>query len=120
MFVLAVILTESSFKKRQESEVGAKGLMQVIPYVGEDLAERSGIDWEGDDMLFEPETNIKLGTLHLFEQILKFGDVNKALVAYNMGETRLRSLLRKNSPLPQKYISKVMENYKMLKETYKV
>ena len=40
MFVLAVILTESSFKKRQESEVGAKGLMQVIPYVGEDLAQR--------------------------------------------------------------------------------
>lgn len=120
MFVLAVILTESSLKKRQESEVGAKGLMQVIPYVGEDLAERSGIGWEGDDMLFEPETNIKLGTLHLFEQILKFGDVNKALVAYNMGETRLRSLLKKNAPLPQKYIKNVMENYKMLKETYKV
>jgi len=120
MFVLAVILTESSFKKRQESEVGAKGLMQVIPYVGEDLAERSGIGWEGDDMLFEPEMNIKLGTLHLFEQILKFGDVNKALVAYNMGETRLRSLLKKNAPLPQRYIKSVMENYKMLKENYKV
>jgi soluble lytic murein transglycosylase len=120
MFVLAVILTESSFRKRQESEVGAKGLMQVVPFVGEDLAERSGLDWGGDEMLFEPETNIKLGTLHLFEQILKFGDVNKALVSYNMGETRLRGLLKKNAPLPQKYIKKVMENYKMLKDTYKV
>lgn len=120
MFVLAIILTESSFKKGQRSVVGARGLMQVIPFVGEDLATRSDVDWQGSKTLFEPEANIKLGTLHLFEQILKFGDVNKALVAYNMGETRLRSLLRRNNPLPQRYIKKVMEKYKMLKETYKV
>lgn len=120
MFVLAIILTESSFKKGQKSPVGARGLMQVVPFVGKDLANRSGVDYEGSQSLFDPETNIKLGTLHLFEQILEFGDINKALVAYNMGETRLRGMLKRNVPLPKKYINKVMENYKMLKETYKV
>lgn len=120
MFVLAIILTESSFKKGQKSPVGARGLMQVVPFVGKDLADRSGVDYQGSQSLFDPETNIKLGTLHLFEQILEFGDINKALVAYNMGETRLRGMLKRNVPLPQKYINKVMENYKMLKETYKV
>lgn len=118
MFVMAIILTESSFKKGQKSHVGARGLMQVVPFVGADLAERSGVDWEGSATLFEPEINIKLGTLHLFEQVLKFGDLKKALMAYNVGETRLRGLLRTNAPLPNRYLRKVMENYKMLKETY--
>ncbi|UCD64038.1 MAG: transglycosylase SLT domain-containing protein [Candidatus Zixiibacteriota bacterium] len=120
MFVLAIILTESSFKRGQVSHKGARGLMQVIPFVGKDLADRTGIEWDGSQTLFEPETNIKLGTLHLFEQILKFGDIKKALLAYNMGETRVRGLIRQNQPLPRGYLNKVMEHYKMLKETYKV
>lgn len=120
MFILAIILTESSFKKGQQSHVGARGLMQVVPFVGADVASRTGIEWEGSQTLFEPETNIKLGTFHLFEQILKFGDLKKALLSYNLGETRLRDMIRKQRPLPIRYLNRVLENYKMLKETYKV
>ncbi len=120
MFVMAIILTESSFRKRQTSSVGARGLMQVVPFVGADLAPRAGVNWEGSETLFEPETNIRLGTFHLFEQILEFGDLQKAIVAYNVGETRLRGLIRQNVPLPKKYLRKVIDNYRMLKETYKV
>lgn len=120
MFVLAIILTESSFKKGQVSDKGARGLMQVIPFVGEDVAGRTGVDWDGTHSLFDPETNIKLGTFHLFEQILKFGDIKKALLAYNMGETRLRGMIRENKPLPKVYLNRVLENYKMLKETYQI
>ena len=120
MFVLAIILTESSFRRGQTSEQGARGLMQVIPFVGEDVAPRAGVEWEGKETLFEPLSNIKVGALHLFEQILKFRDVKKALVAYNMGETRVRSFMRKNRPLPKRYLNRVMEYYAMLKENYKV
>lgn len=120
MFVLAIILTESSFKKGQRSHVGASGLMQVVPFVGKDLAERSDVEWLGSSTLFQPEANIKLGTQHLFEQILKFGDVKKALVAYNVGETKLRSIIRRNQPIPKRYLNKVMRRYQMLKETYQV
>jgi soluble lytic murein transglycosylase-like protein len=120
MFVLAIILTESSFRRGQKSSVGARGLMQVVPFVGQDLATRSGIDWHGSRTLFDAETNIKLGTLHLFEQILKFGDVEQAIVAYNMGETRLRGLIRHGKRIPRSYLTKVIDNYKMLKETYSV
>lgn len=120
MFVMAIILTESSFRKGQESSVGARGLMQVVPFVGKDLASRTDVDWEGSQTLFEPEANIKLGTFHLFEQILKFGDVQKAIVAYNVGETRLRGLIRQGRKMPDNYLLKVMENYRMLKENYKV
>jgi soluble lytic murein transglycosylase-like protein len=120
MFVLAIILTESSFRKGQTSGMGARGLMQVIPFVGADVAVRAGVDWEGSETLFQPEANIKLGTLHLFEQLLKFGDLKKALLSYNLGETRLRRMIRQQQPLPAEYLNKVLQNYKMLKETYKV
>ena len=120
MFILAIILTESSFKKGQTSSLGASGLMQVMPFIGADVSPRAGVNWEGTSTLFEPEANIKLGMHHLFEQVLKFNDIKKAIMAYNLGETRLRSIIRKNKPLPAKYLNKVLENYKMLKETYKV
>lgn len=120
MFVLAIILTESSFRRGQVSNMGARGLMQMIPFVGADVAKRSGVEYAGKQSLFEIETNIKLGTLHLFEQILKFSDVEKGITAYNVGETRLRGLIRRNHEMPKRYLRKVMEKYKMLKETYAV
>lgn len=120
MFVMAMILTESSFRKGQVSHKGARGLMQVIPYVGKDVSTRAGVDWTGTETLHEPGANIKVGTRHLFEQILKFGDVKKALISYNMGETRLRRLIRKNRPLPSQYLKTVEKYYSLLKEKYRV
>jgi len=118
MLIMAVILTESSFKKGQVSDAGARGVMQVMPLVGEDLAERTGLGWQGTEQLFDPVTNVRLGTLHLFEQILKFKDVKQGIIAYNYGETRLRGYLRKNRPLPGQYFRRVWNNYNMLKERY--
>jgi len=118
MLIMAVILTESSFKKGQVSNAGARGVMQVMPDIGRDLAAKTGMRWRGSDQLFDPVTNIRLGTLHLFEQILKFKDVKKGLIAYNLGETRLRGRLRENKPLPGQYVRRVWENYNMLKDRY--
>jgi soluble lytic murein transglycosylase-like protein len=119
MFIMAVIITESSFVKGQKSPVGARGLMQIMPFVGEDVALRSGQNWRGAETLFDPELNIKLGTQHLFEQILLFDDIKKALVSYNVGESRLRSMMRQDRPLPKRYLNKVLETYEELKEKYK-
>ncbi|UCD16884.1 MAG: transglycosylase SLT domain-containing protein [Candidatus Zixiibacteriota bacterium] len=118
LFLMALILTESSFKRGQVSSVGARGLMQIRPFVGRSLADKIGIDWEGAQTLFRPELNIKMGSLHLFEMILKFRDVRKAIVSYNLGETALRSRVRLNKPLPKSFLNKVMKNYEMLKEQY--
>jgi len=119
MFILAIILTESTFKRNEVSEYGARGLMQVVPRTGKDVAGRAGVDWFGLTTLNEPESNVKLGTAYLFEKILEFKDVKKALLAYNLGESRLRTLLKNNQPLPSDYLNKVVANYRMLKETYK-
>ncbi len=119
MFLVALILTESSFRRNQVSEKGARGLMQIRPLTGQSLADKIGIDWEGDRTLHHPELNIRMGSLHLFELILKFKDVRKALISYNLGETALRDRMRLNQPLPKSYLNKVMKNYEMLKERYK-
>ena len=44
----------------------------------------------------------------------------KGIIAYNLGETRLRGKLRENKPLPAQYFKKIWENYNMLKEKYDV
>jgi len=118
LLIMAVILTESSFKKGQVSVAGARGVMQVMPHIGRHLAAESGIAWQGEDPLFDPVTNIRLGTLYLFKQIIQFRDVRKGIMAYNLGEGRLRGRLRQNEPLPRQYFHSVWENYHMLKDRY--
>lgn len=119
LFIVSVIIAESSFKKHQVSEKGAAGLMQLVPSTGEGAADRAGIPWAGTPTLQEPESNIRLGMYYLFEQILKYGDLKKALVAYNIGETKLQGIIKENRPLPRQYVEKVMETYRKLKETYR-
>ena len=120
LFLMALIFTESSFKRGQVSPAGAEGLMQIRPFVGKSLADKIGIDWQDSTTLFEPELNVRMGSLHLFEMILKFKDVRKAVISYNLGETALRDRVRLNKPLPKSYINKVMDNYNMFKEKYQI
>jgi hypothetical protein len=120
LFLMALILTESTFKRGQISSKGAQGLMQIKPSVGQGLADEIGIDWQGSGTLMQPGLNIQMGSLFLFELILKFKDVHKALISYNLGETALRDRIRLNQPLPKTFLNKVMNNYQMLKERYKI
>jgi len=116
--LLAMIMTESSFKKGQISNVGAQGLMQIRPFVGKDVAERYDLGWEGEYPLFRPSFNIRIGSLYLFELILKFKDVKKALIAYNIGEGALRERISLGMGLPKLFVSRIKDNYLMLKEKY--
>jgi soluble lytic murein transglycosylase len=120
MFLMALILTESSFKRGQISSVGARGLMQIRPFVGKSLAGKIGTEWGGAETLFQPDVNIQMGSLHLFEMILKFKDVRQAIVSYNLGESELRSRVRDNKPLPETFFERVVGNYNMLKERYNI
>ena len=64
-FILALIAIESSFQNWSVSEQGAKGLMQIMPYVAESLAQELGIEWSGDRTLFNPFLNIRMGIYYL-------------------------------------------------------
>ena len=114
LLILALIKTESSFLWKAESYRGARGLMQILPSTGEWLARRKGIRWAGPYSLYHPTTNVRLGLAYLFELILKFKDVKRAIIAYNLGENELRLRIRKGERLPTRYLNSVMENYRLI------
>jgi soluble lytic murein transglycosylase len=118
LLVLAVILTESSFKRNQRSHMGAVGLMQVKPSIGLDVANRWRFDWPSSEALYDPVINIRIGTAYLFELILKFRDVKNAIIAYNLGETVTREYQIYGVAPPSQYYRKVRYNYLKLRRQF--
>ena len=89
ILVAALIRQESNFNPLATSPAGARGLMQVMPAVGKALAAARGIGPWDPDLLYQPATNIKLGTAHLSGLVRKYSEVAKVLAAYNAGESRV-------------------------------
>jgi soluble lytic murein transglycosylase len=83
-FVYAVIKTESSFKPNAESNVGARGLMQLTQSAFDWVKFKSGFEGEFDDM-FDPETNVKYGVYMLKLLLDEFKTESNALCAYHAG-----------------------------------
>jgi soluble lytic murein transglycosylase-like protein len=79
LLVLAVISVESRFNPIAESVMGAKGLMQIIPrYHRAKLLEHGG-----EDAVFDPESNIMVGTQILREYVHRAGTLEAGLQFYN-------------------------------------
>jgi soluble lytic murein transglycosylase len=87
LFIWSVIRQESFFEGFVESAAGARGLMQIMPATGADIAYRKG--WPPgytDADLYLPQINLTMGLDYLSDQRAYFdGDVYAALAAYNGG-----------------------------------
>jgi soluble lytic murein transglycosylase-like protein len=85
--VKAVVAVESAFDARAVSRKGAIGLMQVLPDTGERYGLRAGAERTISDQLFDPATNLRIGTRYLRDLLARFaGDLAVSLAAYNAGE----------------------------------
>ncbi|MFL5636871.1 MAG: transglycosylase SLT domain-containing protein [Gemmatimonadaceae bacterium] len=89
VLIAALIRQESNFNPVATSPAGARGLMQVMPDVGKALAAQKGIGPWDPQILYDPATNIKLGTAHLRGLVRRYPEVVKVLAAYNAGESRV-------------------------------
>jgi len=76
--VKAVIAAESAFDPTAVSRAGAQGLMQLMPRTAADLGVHDPL---------EPTQNVRGGTGYLRVLIDRYGDLNRALAAYNAGPT---------------------------------
>jgi soluble lytic murein transglycosylase len=87
-FVAGVICVESKYKSDAVSRAGARGLMQIMPETGAEIAEALGEPYAVDN-LFDPDTSIRYGCFYLRQQLDRF-DGNKAvtLAAYNAGPNK--------------------------------
>jgi len=78
LLLLAVMAIESRYNPVAESNMGAKGLMQVIPkFHAEKLAGHGG-----ESALLDPHVNIQVGAQILREYLRRFGEIETALQMY--------------------------------------
>jgi len=78
VLILAVMAVESRYNPVAESDMGAMGLMQVIPRWHPEKLTGHG----GEDALLEPEVNIHVGAQILREYYRRLGDEVLALQMY--------------------------------------
>lgn len=83
--ILAVIRAESDFDPNAVSDVGARGLMQIMPKTALlDINRMLKTNYSTED-LFDPAINIRCGTCYLAYLYDIFHDYDTALAAYNAG-----------------------------------
>lgn len=102
--IKAVIYTESKFKPRARSRVGALGLMQIMPRTARSLGIKNAYD---------PEQNILGGTLYLRRLMDYFdGDIVLVIASYNAGPGAVMKHGRRIPPYTQtrRYVKRVLEH----------
>lgn len=102
--VAAVIETESRFRSRARSQVGAQGLMQLMPKTGR---------WMGARNLYDADQNVEAGVKYLKYLDGRFdGNLRNTIAAYNAGEGNVR---RYNGVPPYRetrnYVKNVLSRY---------
>jgi soluble lytic murein transglycosylase len=68
--------------------------MQLLPYVGRDVARKTGAGAIANSDLFKPALNIQLGTAYVKELMNGFSRFEYVAAAYNGGPTRVRRWIR--------------------------
>ena len=129
----ALMRAESSFNPVAVSQVGARGIMQMMPYTAVRLSKLLGDESFSLDELNDPNHAIYYGSAY-FKLLLEAFDQNlvAAIAAYNAGPKAVNSWLRSCTThcniddfvelIPFKetrlYVKKVLRNYAAYKDLY--
>ncbi|WP_408631048.1 lytic transglycosylase domain-containing protein [Lutispora thermophila] len=132
--IAAIIKVESNFDTLARSNKGALGLMQIKASTGKWIGEKLGINDFEEEMLYQPEMNIKMGCWYL-NYLLKYydGNIQLALAAYNGGLGNVNKWLKdercsedgvslKYIPFEETstYIKKISKAYNIYKRIYSI
>jgi soluble lytic murein transglycosylase-like protein len=97
--VNGIIWVESRFQVQALSSVGCRGLMQLMPSTGREVARAIGRDYQP----FDPEFNIHAGAYYFARLVQRFsGNLRLALAAYNIGPATVEGWLRDHAPVPER------------------
>ncbi len=100
-WVYGIIRQESAFIFDARSDVGALGLMQLMPQTGFITAREINLPITGDRDLIDVANNVDVGTHYLADVLLRArGEEPVATAAYNAGPTAAISWLPVRKPLP--------------------
>ena len=88
--LMAIARRESAFFPQARSPVGARGLMQIMPATGKQVATSLGRS-HSTSALYEVENNVLLGSAYYRQLLDRFGGNRVfALTAYNAGPHRVQ------------------------------
>ncbi len=130
MLIFSVIKTESGFNEHAQSSKSAKGLMQITDETAAWAFEQIGIDKTAD--IFEPETNIRVGTWYLSKLINdNDGDLVTALASYNAGSGNVQKWKEFSGKTTiditdiefketENYVNKTLKYYDVYKKLYTI
>jgi len=106
--VNGIIWVESKFLPEARGRRGPRGLMQLMPRTGREIARALGRPYAPHD----PEFNIQAGTYYFARMMEHFGnDPTLALAAYNVGPAVVKSWLAANAPFGEatgRYVDHVL------------
>ena len=84
--IAGLIREESLYNPRAVSQVGALGLMQLMPATANTVARKLGISSPKREELFNADTNIQIGTSYVSQLLKEYkGNIVLAIAAYNAG-----------------------------------
>lgn len=97
-FVYAIIRQESGFREDVVSSVGARGLMQVMPYTARMISKADRIAYNHQDQLFVSQKNINIGIAYLKQLNKRFRSPVLVAAAYNAGPRQVVYWLKNHPP----------------------
>lgn len=130
--VLAIMKQESQFKPNAKSPAAARGLLQLTIDAAQKYAAPAGLKGVTDQSLFQPATNIALGTEYLSQLSRMFAGLAEAIAAsYNGGEDNVARWLGRTNQRDagvfaaevgftesKNYVFKVMSYYRAYRQLY--
>ena len=97
-FVASIILNESSYNPMAESNVGARGLMQLMEDTAEWVAGKLSESSYSFSRMWDPESNIRFGCWYLNYLAQLFGgDPVSVACAYHAGQGTVRNWLQNSA-----------------------
>lgn len=107
-WLFALMRQESAFMSDARSAAGAMGLMQLMPSTARSVARRLKHRLRRNDQLFEPATNIRLGTAYLNTLLQRMAESPiLATASYNAGPRRVQHWLPSESIPPDVWIETI-------------
>ena len=101
--VKAVIWRETRFQPQIQGSHGERGLMQITEVAATDWVKSEKIETFAPTDLFDPKTNIEIGTWYLGRAIKhwahKDDPIPFALAEYNAGRTRVKRWEKSSGPI---------------------
>ena len=130
--IYAIIKAESNFKPNVKSKSNAIGLMQLLEDTAVEMSNSIDKEEVTEESLYNPETNIKLGTSY-YAYLLKHYKGNNilALTAYNAGMGNVDNWIKngiirsdgsdiENIPYKEtnNYVRKILRDYRFYTQLY--